>query len=115
MSMGSRLGKVVTYRQELPLIKPLDLLTHVVSQDHVTNKNYYISTATVPMATKLGRVVIYHKGLLPVKSHYLLVTRPCEITWQTEAIISPLTMSINNKLERMVTGSGLTHSTGSIS
>ena len=32
----------------------------------MTNKNHYISTATVPIAIKLDMVVTYHEGLLPI-------------------------------------------------
>ena len=34
--------------------------------------NCYISTTTEPMATKLGRMVIYFDELLPIKSHETL-------------------------------------------
>ena len=50
MPMAIKHGKVTIYYQELPPIKPLDNLMHVVSKDHVTNKNHYISTAAVLMA-----------------------------------------------------------------
>ena len=33
--------------------------------DHLTDKNQYISTTTMSMATKLGRVGIYNKELWP--------------------------------------------------
>ena len=33
---------------------------HVVLLDHATSWNYYISTAAVPMTTKVGRMVTYH-------------------------------------------------------
>ena len=38
------------------------------------------------MTTKLDRVVTYHKGLPPIKSHDPLITRSCEITWQTKNV-----------------------------
>ena len=48
----------------------------------------------MPMATKLvtyhERVVTYHEGLQPIKSHDLLVTWPYKIKWQTKIIISPV-------------------------
>ena len=40
----------------------------MVLQGHMTNKNHYISTTRVPMATKLGRMVTHLDGLLPLKS-----------------------------------------------
>ena len=49
-----------------------------------------IFTITVPMATKLGRMVTYLNGLLTIKSHYALVTWSCIIMWQTKIIISLL-------------------------
>ena len=55
----------------------------VDSQVHETNQNHYISTFTVAVATKLGRMVTYLVGLLPIKSNGTL------ITWQIR-IISPL-------------------------
>ena len=50
----------------------------------------HISTATVPMATKLGRMVTYRDWLLPIKSHGTLINWSWKITWQTKIIISPL-------------------------
>ena len=32
----------------------------MVTQDHVTNLKHFISTTTMPMATKHGRAVTYH-------------------------------------------------------
>ena len=43
------------------------------------------------MDTRISRVVIYHKGLIPIKSHDPLITWSCEITWQTKIIITQLT------------------------
>ena len=62
---------------------------HVVLQSHVTNKNHYISTTRVPMATKLGRTVTYFERLLTIKSFYPLITWSCKVTWQTKIIIFP--------------------------
>ena len=63
---------------------------HVVVQSHVTNKNHYISTTRVPMATKLGRMVAHLDGLLQIKKHEPLITWSCEITWQAKTNVSPL-------------------------
>ena len=41
----------------------------MVLQDHVTNKNHYVSTIRLPMATKSGRMVAYLDWLLSTKSH----------------------------------------------
>ena len=69
---------------ELPWGAPLHKVTEpfdlMVFQGHPTNENRYIATATVPMATKLGRMVTYLDGLLPMKSHDPLITWSCEIT-----------------------------------
>ena len=42
------------------------------------------------MTNKLGKMVTYREGLLPIKLRDALITMPCEITWQTKTIISPL-------------------------
>ena len=55
----------------------------------MTNWNH-ISTTTVPIATKLGRMIICLDGLLPVKSHDCLITWSWEITRQNKTTISPL-------------------------
>ena len=58
----------------------------------------------MPIATKLGRVVTYHEGLPPIKSHDPLITWSCKITWQTKFIITPLPkVAMTRKLGRMVT------------
>ena len=44
----------------------------------------------MPMATKLGWIIIYLDGLLPIKSHDPLITWSCKITWQAKIIISSL-------------------------
>ena len=59
---------------------------HVVLQGHVKNKNHYISSTKVPMATKLGRMITYLDSLLPLKSQDPLITWSCEITWQTKLL-----------------------------
>ena len=50
---------------------------HVVLRDHITHQNYFISTATVPMATRLGRMVTNFEGLL-----YILLD--LVLTWSWE-------------------------------
>ena len=76
---------------------------HVILWDHLINWNHYISTTTVPMATKLDRMVTYLNGLVPVKSHSHLITWFCKITWQTKIIKSSLPLSTASKLDRMIT------------
>ena len=54
----------------------------VLLQDHLAKKNYYLSTTIVIMATKIGRVMTYIKGLLIIMSYYPLIKRSCKITLQ---------------------------------
>ena len=49
-----------------------------------------ITPTTMPMTTKLGRVVTYHETLQPIKSYDPLITWYFEIMWQTKNVISPL-------------------------
>ena len=72
-----------------PNHKVIQCSNHMILQSCLTNKNHYISTTRVPMATKLGRMVICLDRLLPIESHGLLIMWSCEITWQTKTI-SPL-------------------------
>ena len=46
----------------------------------IMGQTKHISTARVPMSTKLGRLVTYIKRLPPRKSYDTLVTCSCEIT-----------------------------------
>ena len=62
---------------QLRLIK--QLLVTSLRQDHVTNGKHRPSTTRVPMATKLGRMITYLDGLLPIKSHDPLITCSCKI------------------------------------
>ena len=64
---------------------------HLVLEDHVTNENHCITITTVPMATKLGRMVTYLERFQHIKLHNPLTMWPCKITWQTKNIISLLT------------------------
>ena len=63
-----------------------------------------ISTTTMSMATKLGRVVVtYDEGLPPIKSHAPLVMWSYEITGQTKTIISTTTVPVATKCGWVVT------------
>ena len=53
--MSTKLGRVVTY---------LDGLLSMFMPDHVTNKKHYISIKTIPLATKLSRVVWFSCGFV---------------------------------------------------
>ena len=48
------------------------------------------------MVTKLGKMMTYTKGLLPIKLLDPLLMWSCEITQQTKTIISP-----DNKLKQL--------------
>ena len=52
----------------------------VVFQGHVKNYICYISTTTMTMATKPGRMVPYNEKLPSIKSQNLFVTRSCKVT-----------------------------------
>ena len=60
---------------------------HVVLWGHVTNWN--ISTTSLPMATKLGRMRTSLEWLLPIKSHDHIIKWSSKVTWQTEIIMYP--------------------------
>ena len=53
---------------------------HVVLWDHIANQKH-ISTTTVPMVTRLRRMVACLEGLLLIMLFYLLIIWSCEITW----------------------------------
>ena len=54
------------------------------------------------MATKLGKLVTYPEGLLPITSHNPLITRFCEITWRTKNFVSIATISMATKFGKVV-------------
>ena len=110
--MTTKFGKQV-HLQDLAQTRQIkQVLVTSLRQDHVTNDKH-ISTTRVPMATKLGRMLAYLDGLLPIKSHDPLIKWSCEIPWQTKAILSLSTTTISKasttakpmstKLDRMVT------------
>ena len=77
---SSRLSSTLEYSQRYPAF----------AWSNCICKNVHISTTTVHMATKLGGVVNYHKGLLFISYKTLWSRGFSQITWQTKAIISPL-------------------------
>ena len=60
---------------------------HVILRDHVIIWNYYSSTTTVSLVTKLGKLVPCHKGLLSIMLLHALATWSCEIMWETKTIM----------------------------
>lgn len=61
----------------------------VVFGDHVTKQNHYVNTTTLPMVTKLDRVVPYLEALLSKIWHDSWITWSSKITWQTITIFPP--------------------------
>ena len=57
--LATKLSRIVVYLDCLLPIKVTLLFDHVVLQDHTINKNHYIFTVTVPMATKVVKMVMY--------------------------------------------------------
>ena len=52
--IAAKLGRIVTYLQDLKTMKSCSIFDHVVLQGHAKNENHYFFTTKVPMATKLG-------------------------------------------------------------
>ena len=82
--------------------KVIEAPDYVVLQSHATNRNHYIFTTRVPLATKLDRIVAHLDGLLPIKFHYPFLTWSCDITRQADYYISTITVPLTTKLGRMV-------------
>ena len=85
---STRVDSMVTYFERLLTIKSFYAL--ITWSCKVTKKKIlYISITRVPMANKLGRIMISLDGLLPIITHDLLIMRPCEIrgllTWGSSA------------------------------
>ena len=89
-------GPQIRQHGNLPLWAPTQNFTwsfnHVAFWDDVTNHNCYNLTTTVPLATKLDRMVIYLEGLLIlfIKPFNALITWSYKVTRQTKIIIFPL-------------------------
>ena len=54
------------------------------------NKKHYLSTNTMPMATKLGRVVTYNEESPSIKSQDPMITYSCMVMRKNEYVISLL-------------------------
>ena len=86
--MTTKFGRQV-HLEELTQMRLKQVTVTSSRRDHVTNfKN--ISTTSVPVTTKHGKVVTYVDGFLPIKSYDPFITWSSEITWQTKTIASPL-------------------------
>ena len=78
MPMATKLGRMVTHRARLQHATSQDpLLSGLVRS--LTNYNYYISTATLSMTTKFGRIVTNLEGHLSIMLLDLLVKWSCEV------------------------------------
>ena len=90
-AMTTKLDKMVTYLERLLTIKSCkDLITWSCKFTWWTKTN--ISTTRVRIATKFALMIIYFNG--PIKSHDPLITRYCDIKWQTKSIISPISQCL---------------------
>ena len=65
----NKIGRVLTYNEELPNHKVLWSFIHLILQSHVTNQTFYISNCTRSMATKQDKVVTYRDEIPPINSH----------------------------------------------
>ena len=86
--MTTKFGRQV-HLEELTQMRLKQVTVTSSRRDHVTNfKN--ISTTSVPVTTKLGKMETYIGGFLPIKSYNPFITWSSEITRQTKTIASPL-------------------------
>ena len=84
------------------ILEKIIMVEIMVDYCHIC-RNVNISTTTVPMTTKLGRLVIYYEELLLIKPHDSLIMWSSKITWQTKTVISPLSPCLATNLDWMVT------------
>ena len=101
--MAITTDRMVTYNDRLLAINSCGYFDHPLLEDHVTNKNYYTSTAMVPIANKLGSgMVTYLEGLLTIKSFNTLIMWSCKVACQTKTNISTTIVHMATKTGRMV-------------
>ena len=74
--MNTRLGRVCL---SLRGSYPYSHLNYVVLIDHVSNQKDCIYTTTIPMITKLGKVVTYHEEFPHIKLCDPSMTWFCEV------------------------------------
>ena len=67
LPLATRLGRTVTYLEELFTIKSFN--AHLTFQGYETKKYHYISTTRVSMATKIKKMITYLDRLLAIKAH----------------------------------------------
>ena len=73
MPLATKLGRMVTYLEQLQNHKVTWPYDYVVFSDHVRNYRY-ISFTTMLMATNPDRMVTYFEWLLPIKSDDQIMT-----------------------------------------
>ena len=62
----------------------------------------HISSTTMTMASKLGRVVLCTEEFFWIKSQNLLITGSCKVTWQIKYVIFTTTRPLTVKLGEVV-------------
>ena len=77
--MATKLGRMVAQLDRLLPTKSHDF-DYMILRDHVTSQNHYISTITMPMTMKLGKMLTYLEELLTIKLHNTLIMWSCKVT-----------------------------------
>ena len=98
MPIATKLGKTVTYLDELLSIKLHDpsitWSCEIAGQPKIIicpmTTKHGDSITTISMATKLGRMVTYLDYFLPIESNDHIISWFCEISSQTKNILSVL-------------------------
>ena len=96
----------------MPVVPKLGRMIHLKWRDHMRNSNHFISTTTVSMDTKLGRMVTYFEllssielfnslGLLSIKSLGPLITWSCWISWQTKKFSTAIIPMVTKLLKEL--------------
>ena len=88
VSMTTSLDRMVKYLARLLNHKVKQRINYIVLQGHFTDQSVYIFFIRKTMATKLGSIITYLDGILPIKSHEALISWSCEIMWQTQSVVS---------------------------
>ena len=115
MPICTKLGRTVTYNEELPYIKSRDKLNMLylfitrktlvpklskfvarckklppITSHSPSNTWSHEITWNIKKATKSGRVITFCKGLLVIKLHDHLIMWSSWITWQIKKVLTPL-------------------------
>ena len=87
MPKVKKCSRMVTLPEPASTHKVIWPYNHVVLRDHVTNLHHYISTTTMFVATKLGRVGIYNEEVPFINSHNPLIRCSRKVTWNITYVI----------------------------